>query len=342
MKLTGHNVNGGAGHANPRVSPFHARRCRQAFTLIEMMVVIGIIALLTAIGLPALQNLTKSKGMSVVQREMRDVFAYARQLALTSRSTVYVVFNPTNVWNLDTNRWSGILASTPPQAYDKDYQLLNTLVGGQLSSYAIYAKRTIGAQPGTENPYYLADWRSFPEGVFIPPGEFENTNIFQWDSIRFPTSSSTNLLNQGATYPGNLNQVTAPYIAFNPRGQITLGRDIWLPFTEGSFIKPLNADKSFLHVNAFQSFIETKLPVTSGNIRPGARYYVRTILGTTVGEITYDGVSYTEGETFEGISGQSAFTVVTPNTRVFEFEGVRLNWLTGRAEIVRPELGQQP
>ncbi|MCX8107857.1 MAG: prepilin-type N-terminal cleavage/methylation domain-containing protein, partial [Verrucomicrobiae bacterium] len=72
-----------------------ARHCgRSAFTLLELLVVVGIIALLAATSVPAIRSLSKTNVVAAGNRQMLDDLAYARRLALTGRRTVYVVFVP--------------------------------------------------------------------------------------------------------------------------------------------------------------------------------------------------------------------------------------------------------
>src|SRR5438046_10502978 len=68
-----------------------------AFTIIELLVVIGIIALLTTIGLPALKGFGKGTGMAGAQRQMLEDLGLARLAAINGRTTVDVAFVPTTI-----------------------------------------------------------------------------------------------------------------------------------------------------------------------------------------------------------------------------------------------------
>lgn len=194
-----------------------------AFTLLELLVVIAIIAIVTGIALPAIRNLTKTKGISVANRQLLDDFALARSIALGSRTTVYVVFVPTNIWAFDTNYY---IAS--------DRILLSELVGGVYSSYALYAKRSVGEQPGQEHPRYLTEWKTLPEGIYIPPAAFDDTNTFRRTNFYFPTIESTN------SPPPLLH-----YIAFNSQGQLVTGTDAVIPLTQGSIMHQRNTNGTY-------------------------------------------------------------------------------------------------
>src|SRR6266478_1816561 len=69
---------------------------RHAFTLVEMLVVISILGLLAALAVPAIKNLGKSNVTVSASRQLLDDVGHARQLAMSQRTTVYMVFVPTN------------------------------------------------------------------------------------------------------------------------------------------------------------------------------------------------------------------------------------------------------
>src|SRR2546423_2559905 len=64
-----------------------------AFTLLELLVVIGIIALIAAISVPAFSAM-KPNLLAVASRQLLDDLNWARQRAISDHTTVYVVFAP--------------------------------------------------------------------------------------------------------------------------------------------------------------------------------------------------------------------------------------------------------
>src|SRR5712671_2088184 len=75
---------------------FHASRAA-AFTLIELLVVISIVGLLAGLAVPVVNNF-KPNVVAGATRQLLDDVARARQYAISQRTTVFMVFVPTNFW----------------------------------------------------------------------------------------------------------------------------------------------------------------------------------------------------------------------------------------------------
>jgi prepilin-type N-terminal cleavage/methylation domain-containing protein len=69
-------------------------RFRRAFTLIEIMVVVAIIGLVCAMGLPSIIKVLQKEGMRKAISDVTDVCASARAKAIITQKTVAVVFHP--------------------------------------------------------------------------------------------------------------------------------------------------------------------------------------------------------------------------------------------------------
>ena len=66
----------------------------RAFTLIEIMVVVGIIGLVAAMGMPSIVKAMQKEGMRKAVSDVQDVFFSAREKAILTNQKVAVVFYP--------------------------------------------------------------------------------------------------------------------------------------------------------------------------------------------------------------------------------------------------------
>jgi len=162
-----------------------------AFSLIELLVVIGIIAAVSVISVPVIRGLGQSNVMTSGTQQLLDDLMLARHKAMVGRTPVHVVFVPPSV-NQDPP--GGLTA--------REQKVWERIRGGAYTTYALYAERTLGDQPGHRNDRYITDWRTLPEGVFVaeyeyanPGTTFDTTDPFQRPFARknypFPTEQST-------------------------------------------------------------------------------------------------------------------------------------------------------
>ena len=124
---------------NFQPSTFNLRR---AFTLIELLTVLAIMALLAALAVPALKNFGRADAMTAATAQMAGDIARARQLAMSQRTTVYMIFVPAGFWQ-------GL-----PTAIQNQPSITN-LCDKQLTGYTFAAYGQVGDQPGQHQWHYL-------------------------------------------------------------------------------------------------------------------------------------------------------------------------------------------
>jgi len=194
------------------------------FTLLELLVVIGIMALIGSLVAPSLKRMQTVDLMGAANRQLLDDLAEARRAAIVNRTTVFMVFMPPVDPLTDlTSRLS---------AEDRTRILAN-----QQTAYAMYVQRSAGDQPGRDYPRYLGNWRTLPEGVFIPAWKFTNrgaiTNLAT-ESNMLHTDGVPN--DDDILFPSvdGVRNLFIPYIAFDYLGSLISDRqDEIIPLARG-------------------------------------------------------------------------------------------------------------
>lgn len=74
--------------------PGSAGSSRRGFTLIEVMVVVSILGIVLAVGIPSINHQRKAAPMIQTVKAIREVCSHARARAIFSGSTTQVVFRP--------------------------------------------------------------------------------------------------------------------------------------------------------------------------------------------------------------------------------------------------------
>jgi len=220
----------------------------RAFTLLELMVVIGIIGFIAALALPHVGGIGQANSMTAALRQLQDDLGLGRQLAMRNRSPVYMVFLPPMFW---TNN----LYLDPPAGFEiPTGQQVSNLVAHQYSAYALVSTGSVGDQPGQHHPHYVTDWRFLPAGVFLAPFEFTltyyptnltttntlsgitNVNVLQpWSTVSVPFPS---------LYPPN-TAMPLPCIGFSPQGSLmTPFTNQYIALARGSIFYPTDTNGS--------------------------------------------------------------------------------------------------
>lgn len=210
-------------------SKFTIQNSKRAFTILEMLVVVTIIGFMAALALPHLTGMTKANTMTTALQQLLGDCALGRQLAMTHRTTVYMVFVPPN---FSTN-------GSPTNELNS----YSNLLAHQYGAYALVSLRNVGDQPGQAFPQYLTEWKPLPDGVFIAPWMFtsQNVTVYSTNTLLYNPGKMVNGLPLGVNrflispFPANSIPFPAadamaggisfrpylPYIAFSPLGQLT-------------------------------------------------------------------------------------------------------------------------
>ncbi len=191
----------------------------RAFSLIELLVVIGIIAAVSVISVPVIRGLGQSNVVTSGTQQLVDDLMLARHKAMVGRTTVHVVFVPPDLSNQDV----------PAGLSNREERLWDRVRGGAFTTYALYVERTLGDQPGKRNDRYITDWRPLPDGVFIAeyeyaaPGGIEPFRAFNQRLFPFPSEQST------------VKRVL-PHISFDQNGSLYQTNGLGIRFYQPEYI----------------------------------------------------------------------------------------------------------
>jgi prepilin-type N-terminal cleavage/methylation domain-containing protein len=242
-------------------------RLKSGFTLVEMLVVISILGVLAALTVPALKNIGKSDANVSASRQLLDGIGRARQLAVANRTTVYMVFVPTNFWYPTWMDMSGNYTTTwNNQLTPAQRSAATNLCDKQLTGYNFISYGTLGDQPGQHNWHYLGLWQNLPDGTFTAWQKFYETNLIvdPISGVQYAISEFSYTNNIPFPTETSASGVSLPYIAFNSFGQLVSARDEYIPLAQGSVSPAIDATTKALQFSS-PSISETP-PGNSTNI----------------------------------------------------------------------------
>jgi len=217
-----------------------SKRHRRGFTLVELMMVVGLMLLVLKLMLPSLKGLMGGTVGSAARYQLIGGLNSARTMALQNGFPVYMVFMP-------------LFSEVGGDSDDRDAYLGvegNSMLAEQSISYAIYAEYLPGDQPTDPSKQWLTDWKRLPAGFYFAAEDLAKIR----DSAN--ASGEENILKFNNLKNGHSRgspdefenfverKMRLPYLMYNSRGEMAArgkpgevrGRDCFFKLTEGGVL----------------------------------------------------------------------------------------------------------
>lgn len=184
------------------------RRRTAAFTLVELLVVIGIIGLLLVIAMTTISNIGQATQVEISANQLKGTIHLARQWAITQRRTTHVVF-PRNV---------------PADRIESGGTVIASNVN--FRAYGVYDE-TIDPQSGARVIEPVREWTFLSPGVFFDRTPRPTVNIM---------GLHASVSNYRSTNPGVWSD--QPTLTFAPNGSLASKSTAPEVFLNEGFLAP--------------------------------------------------------------------------------------------------------
>lgn len=178
---------------HPQVFP--VPKSRAAFSLIELLTVMGVVGLLMSLAVPALSNMTKGSQMNQALIEVTETLEQARQFATAQNTYVWVVFNDAAAGTDEQVRMATLVSKS----------------GGDLNSWGTDDTTTSSAQTRL-----ISKPRTFNQVKLSGAGAFTPAQI---EGLPAVAANDLGQANFTVRVPGGQNVTFNKAIQFTPSGE---------------------------------------------------------------------------------------------------------------------------